>query len=135
MSLALLLMTSLRGWYVTGHDVQTEYLVFELTKQLSRWKVSTFPDAYNACLSITILPTMILRWTRVGDPYVFKVLFQVLSLPDVPLAFDGLAVDQLSVAGRRARFDLEIHLRPQGDRPQGVLLGRLGDVPDHFFCP
>jgi uncharacterized membrane protein len=77
-SLALLLMTSLRGWYVTGHDIQTENLVFELTKQLSRWKVSTFPDAYNACLSITILPTMILRWTRVADPYVFKVLFQVL---------------------------------------------------------
>lgn len=77
-SLGLLLMTSLRGWYTTGHDIQTEYLVFQLTKTLARWKTSTFPDAYNACLSITILPTMIWRWTRVADPYVFKVFFQVL---------------------------------------------------------
>jgi len=77
-SLGLLLMTSMRGWYTTGHDIQTEYQVFELTKVLARWKTSTFPDAYNACISITILPTMIWQWTRVADPYVFKVLFQVL---------------------------------------------------------
>lgn len=77
-ALGLLLMTSLRGWYTTGHDIQVEYFVFQLTKNLARWKTSTFPNAYNACISITILPTMIWRWTRVPDPYVFKVLFQVL---------------------------------------------------------
>ena len=32
MSVALLFMTSLRGWYVTGHDIQTEYHVFRLTE-------------------------------------------------------------------------------------------------------
>jgi uncharacterized membrane protein len=77
-SLGLLLMTSIRGWYTTGHDVQTEYLVFQLTKTLGRWRISRFPDAYNACLSITILPMMIWRWTRIADPYVYKVVFQFL---------------------------------------------------------
>jgi uncharacterized membrane protein len=77
-SLALLFMTSLRGWYVTGHDAQLEYRVFELAKTHGNWHVSRFQDAYNGCLSITILPTMIWHWTRVADPYVYKVFYQVL---------------------------------------------------------
>ena len=48
-SLALLLMTSLRGWYITGHDVQTEYLVFELTKHTPRGRKS----ASSACPSLS----------------------------------------------------------------------------------
>jgi uncharacterized membrane protein len=76
--LALLLMTSLRGWYTTGHDVQLEFRVFELTKVHASWNISRFQDAYNACLSITILPTMLSRFTRVADPYIYKVFFQIL---------------------------------------------------------
>ena len=77
-SLALLLMTSLRGWYTTGHDAQLEFRVFQLAKTNSSWHMSLFQDAYNACLSITILPTMIWHWTRVSDPYVYKVFYQAL---------------------------------------------------------
>jgi uncharacterized membrane protein len=74
----MLLMTSLRGWYITGHDIQQEYAVFELTKGHSDWNISRYRDAYNACLSITILPTMIWQVVRVDDPYVFKFFFQLL---------------------------------------------------------
>jgi uncharacterized membrane protein len=77
-SLALLFMTSLRGWYITGHDSQLEFRVFELAKTHAGWHMSLFQDAYNACLSITILPTMIWHWTRVSDPYVYKVFYQLL---------------------------------------------------------
>ena len=77
-SLAMLLMTSLRGWYITGHDIQQEYAVFELTKSHGDWNISRDQDAYNACLSITILPTMIWQVVRVDDPYVFKFFFQLL---------------------------------------------------------
>ncbi len=35
-----------------------------------------FHDPYNACLSITILPTMLQRLTGISDPYVYKVLIQ-----------------------------------------------------------
>ncbi len=77
-ALALLLMTSLRGWYTTGHDIQREFRVFQLTSSHGNWNISRFKDAYNACLSITILPTMISRLTGVADVNVYKVFFQIL---------------------------------------------------------
>jgi uncharacterized membrane protein len=76
-SLALLLMTSLRGWSVTGHDIQTEYRVFQLTMAQGRWDMSDIRSAYNACLSLTILPTEIARVVNVDDPYIYKFFFQV----------------------------------------------------------
>jgi uncharacterized membrane protein len=77
-ALALLLMNSLRGWYVTGHDVQTEYRVFQLTEAHGHWSISAFRSAYNACLSITILPTEIAHVVNVDGPYVYKAFFQLL---------------------------------------------------------
>jgi uncharacterized membrane protein len=77
-SLALLLMTSLRGWYITGSDVQGEYNVFELTKLNGVWNYGSFKDSYNACLSLTILPTMLWQLMRVDDPYMYKFWFQLL---------------------------------------------------------
>ena len=78
-SLSALLMTSLRGWSVTGHDIQGEYLVFQLTAAHGRWNISSLPHStYNACLSITILPTEISRVVQVYDPDVFKLFFQIL---------------------------------------------------------
>jgi uncharacterized membrane protein len=71
-------MTSLRGWYTTGHDVQREYRMFQLTKLHGHWNMASYRDAYNACLSITILPTVLSRWIQIADPYVFKVVFQIL---------------------------------------------------------
>jgi uncharacterized membrane protein len=78
LSATLLLMTSLRGWYVTGHDIQKEYFVFQLTEAHGRWDISFFHDAYNACLSSTILPTEIAQIVHVYSPYVYKVLFQLI---------------------------------------------------------
>jgi uncharacterized membrane protein len=77
-SLAMLLMTSLRGWYVTGHDIQSEYGVFELTKTNGDWNIGRFQDGYNACMSITILPTVLWQVIRVDDPYIYKFFFQLL---------------------------------------------------------
>ena len=77
-ALAMLLMTSLRGWYITGHDIQSEYRVFELTKNNGDWNISRERDGYNSCLSLTILPTMLWQLIRVDDPYIFKFWFQLL---------------------------------------------------------
>ena len=68
LSLSLLLMTSLRGWFVTGHDIQREFRVFELASGQGVWNIESFPDAYNACLSVTILPTIIERTTGISGP-------------------------------------------------------------------
>ena len=76
-SLSLLLMTSLRGWYITGHDIQIEYKVFQLTKSGSIWNIETCHDAYNACMSVTILPTIFSNLLKVSDPYIYKFFFQI----------------------------------------------------------
>ena len=75
---ALLLMTALRGWYITGHDIQSEFRVFELTKANGNWSMGRLQDPYNACLSITILPTLVAQMMRIADPYVYKLIFQLI---------------------------------------------------------
>jgi uncharacterized membrane protein len=87
LSLALLLATSMRGLYTTGHDIQREYRVFELTKANGNWSISRFRDAYNACLSITILPTILWDATKIHDPYVYKVLYQAMFALCPPLVY------------------------------------------------
>lgn len=77
-ALSLLFMTSLRGWYITGHDINLEYFVFQLTKAQGIWKITNFQDPYNACLSITILPTIVSILTHIKDAYIYKIIFQIL---------------------------------------------------------
>ena len=77
-SLAILLVASLRGWYVTGGDIQEEYRVFQLTEAHGHWSMSVAHTAYNACLSITILPTEMARVLNVDSLYVFTLFFQML---------------------------------------------------------
>ncbi|MCH5673547.1 DUF2206 domain-containing protein [Streptomyces gilvus] len=74
----ILLLTSLRGWYITGHDIQREYEVFRLAADNAHWDISAFPDPYNACLSIVLLPTALTRLTGIPGTYVFKVLLPLL---------------------------------------------------------
>ncbi|MGW8995551.1 DUF2206 domain-containing protein [Streptomyces zhihengii] len=75
---ALLLMTSLRGWFITGHDIQREYEVFRITDAADRWNVSAFQDPYNACLSVTLLPTSMAELTGLTGLYVFKAVLPLL---------------------------------------------------------
>ncbi|MGW9070186.1 hypothetical protein ACWGQT_12170 [Streptomyces yangpuensis] len=77
-SATLLLLTSLRGWYITGHDIQREYLYFRLTLGGGFWDISAYTDPYNACLSITLLPVSIFRLTGIEDIYVFKAVLPLL---------------------------------------------------------
>jgi uncharacterized membrane protein len=78
LGLALLLMTSLRGWGITGHDIQRELRVFEAVRLAGHWDIATFRDPYNACLSITVLPTVVAAITGVGPVQVLKILPQLL---------------------------------------------------------
>jgi len=85
--LGILLGTSMRGWNITGHDVMQEYQVFQLTLQHAAWHMQYYQDAYTACLSITILPTIFQKLTGIGNPYVYKVLFQLFSALLAPLLY------------------------------------------------
>jgi uncharacterized membrane protein len=77
-AVALLFMTSLRGWLTTGHDIQREFRMFQLAQNAGLWDITAYRDPYNACLSITILPTVFANLLSLSDPYVFKVLFQII---------------------------------------------------------
>jgi len=75
-SLSLLLMYSLRSWHISGWDIQTEYQVFQITKTLGLWSPLNFPGhPYNACLSITILPTIFSIFSSLSSEYIFKLVF------------------------------------------------------------
>lgn len=95
--LALLLMTSLRGRYTTGHDVQHEYYVFELAHAHWHWNIADLNDPYNACLSITILPVMLAGILHVSDVMIYKLLFQLIFAL-VPV---GVYLISDRLAGRR----------------------------------
>jgi uncharacterized membrane protein/glycosyltransferase involved in cell wall biosynthesis len=88
--LSILLGTSLRGWHITGHDIMQEYQVFELTLRHAAWHMSYYQDAYNACLSITILPTVLQRLTGMSDPFVFKFIFQLFFALIAPIMYNTL---------------------------------------------
>jgi len=88
--LSILLGTSMRGWNITGHDVTQEFQVFELTLRHSAWHMSYYQDAYNACLSITILPTIFQKLTGVTDQYVYKFIFQLFFALIAPVMYTTL---------------------------------------------
>jgi uncharacterized membrane protein len=75
---SLLLATSLRGWHITGHDIQAEYLAFTLTNTNQLWSMSVLKNAYNACLSVNILPTVLAQTTGLSGVIVFKVVLQLI---------------------------------------------------------
>jgi uncharacterized membrane protein len=75
---AVLLLVSLRGWLITGHDVQTEYEYFRLNYGGQRWEISVYHSAYNACLSITLLPVAFVQMTSVSGIGFFKLVLPVL---------------------------------------------------------
>lgn len=76
--LSVLLMTSLRGWDIVGHDVEREFRVYTLTHINALWNIGLYRDPYNACLSITILPEMFTRLLNVSGLLVFKVILQII---------------------------------------------------------
>jgi uncharacterized membrane protein len=78
-SVSLLLMYSLRSWHIMGYDIHQEYQVFQLTRGKFHWSMSNFPGSpYNACLSLTILPTVFSSFLNINDEYIFKLFFQIV---------------------------------------------------------
>ncbi|MFD0632262.1 hypothetical protein ACFQ9X_12270 [Catenulispora yoronensis] len=75
---ALLLLTSLRGWLITGHDIQVEYEVYRLNLGGGHWVISDYPTAYNACLSITLLPLALTKLTAISAAGVWKIVFPLM---------------------------------------------------------
>lgn len=72
-SLSLLLMNGLSSFHLMGRDVHYEYYSFQLALQSFHWDINTYLNPYNACLSITILPTILQSLSNLNGEYIFKI--------------------------------------------------------------
>ncbi len=87
MALSFLLMNSMRGWFITGHDILLEHHVFVLTHNAHLWSMAFYQDPYNACLSLTIFPTYLLSLMHVSDAYIFKFFTQFIGALPVVIVY------------------------------------------------
>jgi uncharacterized membrane protein len=78
LSLSLLLAASLRSWYVSGVDTNLEYYIFQLIKEKQYWNVQLFSHAYNTCISVSILPTILSTFIKINNQYIFKLIIPMI---------------------------------------------------------
>lgn len=77
MSLSLILMLGLRSNHIIGSDVHTEYYIFQQIFELKRY-IMFMNSPLDACLSISILPTIYQSLLDVHPEYIFKILYPLL---------------------------------------------------------
>ncbi|PLS81296.1 hypothetical protein CYG49_02500 [Candidatus Saccharibacteria bacterium] len=78
-SIALTLSVSLRSNHLLGFDINQEYQVYQLALENGVWRPGNLRDAYNACLSITILPALYGSILLNHNEFIFKFLFQLYA--------------------------------------------------------
>ena len=76
-SISLLLMVSLRSNHVIGSDIHDMYYLFQLTLQEGHWSIF-IKGLIDACLSISLLPTIYQSFLDTNPEYLFKVLYALL---------------------------------------------------------
>ncbi len=77
--LSLLLMHGLTSNHLMGRDVHYEFYCFQLTLQNFHWDINTYLNPYNACLSITILPTIFKVFSGINSDHIFKIFFSFIG--------------------------------------------------------
>jgi uncharacterized membrane protein len=73
-SIALLAMFDLRSFNPAGIDINIENFLYRLTKEKLIWDISNFKDAYNACLSITLLPWILDLFVNINSFLLMKIM-------------------------------------------------------------
>ncbi len=77
--LTLLLVHGLTSFNLIGRDVHQEFYCFQLTLENFHWNLFSYYDPYNACVSITILPTIYHVLLNISPEYVFKLVFALIG--------------------------------------------------------
>lgn len=55
-----------------------EYYIFQLIKEKQYWNVQLFSHAYNACISVSILPTILSTFIKINNQYIFKLIIPIV---------------------------------------------------------
>ena len=77
-SISLLLLVSLRSNHVLGVDTHVEYYYFQTTVDNMHWHVLTMGNQLDACLSVSILPTIYQSILNISSEFLFKILYSLL---------------------------------------------------------
>jgi hypothetical protein len=77
--LAMLWSFSLRGASVYGFDISDEYYIFQHTVATGVWRPPHSLNAYEAMLSINVLPTELHGISGVSDLLVFKLIYPAVG--------------------------------------------------------
>lgn len=84
-SSSLLIMTFLRSWYISGHDILTENYVLKETLKKAFWSFNNINHPYNSCLSVTILPAIFKFFTNFLEKYWFIINQFLFTLAPIAL--------------------------------------------------
>jgi uncharacterized membrane protein len=95
-ALSIILTFSMRGPNIIGWDINEEFQVFSKTLENLRWSMDYYKGLdYNACISITILPTIFQVLTGISPHYIFKFFFQIFFAL-LPLSVYSISKEYLS---------------------------------------
>ncbi len=65
--------------YHDGLVFHAEYYCYQLTLNNFHWDINSFRNPYNACLSITIFPTILKVLTNINSEYIFKLYYGLIG--------------------------------------------------------
>ena len=77
-SLSLLLLMSLRSNHIIGIDAHQEYYLFRTTLDNLHWRVLTLGNILDACLAISILPTIYQSILNISSEFLFKIAYPLI---------------------------------------------------------
>ncbi len=72
MSISILLASSLRSWYVSGVDTNTELSILNSIIRIKFWSPEIFTGAYGSMLSLTIFPCITNSFTSIEPNFIMK---------------------------------------------------------------
>lgn len=76
-SISLLLLLSLRSNHIIGVDTHIEYYFFQTTLNRLHWSVFGH-STLDACLSISLLPTIYKSILNINSEFLFKILYSMI---------------------------------------------------------
>ena len=102
-ALSLVWSISMRSNHLIGVDIHSEFQIFNAVAVAGLCHPHLFNSVYNACLSITILPTVLKAFIPFSAQYVFKFLMQII-LYIVPACVFVIAKRQLGGKNDKLAF-------------------------------
>jgi len=76
-SMSLVLLLSLRSNHIIGVDAHTEYYYFQTTLNNLYWSIAQ-PTVYDACLSISLLPTIYQSILNISPEFLYRILYSLI---------------------------------------------------------